>query len=188
MNKKYRVMVFLISMMMSVLCLNRCFAEQIKIETPVEIPSDVYESAVLAGLKHKVDVEYILAMILVENRDFDRYLRSKTKDSGMVQINDSILKDFYACGFGNVYDLDENIEFGTMRLMWAYNATKDWHKTYMIYNMGSPRAKKLFKKGITQSKYSKKAMAYVKIKKKWKVKDQEGRLYSMREYDVLIWD
>lgn len=187
-KKVHRVMMAVLSVLIILSSMSSCFADDIKIEKHVVIPYEVYESAFHAAAIHKVDVEYILAMILVENRDFDRYLRSKTKDSGMTQINDALLRDFYACGFGNVYDLDENIEFGTMRLMWAYNSTEDWHMAYMIYNMGGPRAKRLFKKGITRSRYSRKCMKYLKIKKKWKIKDKDGRLYSMKEYNVLMWD
>lgn len=127
-------------------------------------------------------------MILVENRDFDVRLRSSTRDSGMTQINDSILKDFYDCGFKDVYDLQQNVDFGTMRLMWAYEKYKNWHKTYTVYNMGDGKAKRLFQKGITQSRYSKKCMKYLKMKDSWKVRAEDGRLYSIKEYNVIMWD
>ncbi|MGP1448106.1 MAG: lytic transglycosylase domain-containing protein [Filifactor alocis] len=167
------------------LCFTTVSAE---VETPVIIPAEIYEAAVFASDKFDVPVENIVAMILVENRSFDTELRSSTKDSGMCQINDGILKDFYNCGFRNVYDVQENVEFGTMRLKWAYDKYQDWHKAYMVYNMGDGRAKRLFRKGLTQSRYSRKCMEYLKIKDKWKIRAEDGRLYTLLDYDVIMWD
>lgn len=167
------------------LCFTNVSAE---VETPVIIPAQVYETAVFASDKFDVPVENIVAMILVENRSFDTKLRSNTRDSGMCQINDAILKDFYSCGFKDVYNLQENIEFGTMRLKWAYDKYRNWHKAYMVYNMGEGRAKRLFRKGTVQSRYSKKCMEYLKIKDKWKIRAEDGRLYTLLEYDVIMWD
>lgn len=167
------------------LCFTTVFAE---VETPVIIPAEIYETVACASDKFDVPVENVLAMILVENRNFDVKLRSKTRDSGMCQINDAILKDFKACGFKDVYDVQDNVEFGTMRLKWAYDKYRDWNKAYMVYNMGEGRAKKLFRKGTVQSRYSKKCMAYLKIKKDWKIRAQDGRVYTLLEYDVIMWD
>ncbi|WP_423892844.1 transglycosylase SLT domain-containing protein [Filifactor alocis] len=167
------------------LCFTTVFAE---VETPVIIPAEIYETAVFASDKVDVPVENVLAMILVENRNFDVKLRSKTRDSGICQINDSILKDFYSCGFKDVYNLQENIEFGTMRLKWAYDKYRNWNKAYMVYNMGEGRAQKLLRKGTGQSRYSKKCMAYLKIKKDWKIRAEDGRIYTLPDYDVIMWD
>lgn len=157
-------------------------------ETPVVIPRKIYETAVFSAARFGVPIENVLAMILVENRNFDSRLRSSTRDSGMCQINDGILKDFYSCGFRDVYDLQENIEFGTMRLEWAYDKYRNWNKAYMVYNMGEGRAKRLFRKDTVQSRYSKKCMEYLKIKDKWKIRAEDGRLYTLLEYDVIMWD
>lgn len=167
------------------LCFKTVSAE---VETPVIIPAEIYETAVFTSDKFDVPVEYVLAMILVENRNFDVKLRSKTRDSGMCQINDSILKDFYSCGFHDVYNLQENIEFGTMRLKWAYDKYRNWNKAYMVYNLGDGRAKRLFRKGTVQSRYSRKCMEYLKIKDKWKIRAEDGRLYILMDYDVIMWD
>ena len=167
------------------LCFNDVFAE---VETPVIIPAQVYETAVFASDKFDVPVENVVAMILVENRNFDIKLRSKTRDSGLCQINDAILKDFYSCGFKDVYNVHENIEFGTMRLKWAYDKYRNWNKSYMVYNMGDGRAKRLFWNGTVRSRYSKKCMAYLKIKKDWKIRADDGRIYTLKEYDVIMWD
>ncbi len=167
------------------LCFTNVSAE---VETPVIIPAQVYETAVFASDKFDVPVENVLAMILVENRSFDSRLRSKTRDSGLSQINDSILKDFYSCGFCDVYDLQENIEFGTMRLKWAYDKYRNWNKSYMVYNLGDGRAQRLFRKGTVQSRYSRKCMEYLSIKKQWKIKGPDGRLYTSKEYEVIMWD
>lgn len=167
------------------LCFKTVSAE---VETPVIIPAEIYETAVFASDKFDVPVENVLAMILVENRSFDSNLRSKTRDSGMCQINDSILKDFYSCGFKDVYNVEENVEFGTMRLKWAFDRYRDWNKAYMVYNMGEGRAKKLFRKGMVQSRYSRKCMEYLSINNKWKIRSEDGRLYTMSDYDIVMWD
>lgn len=167
------------------LCFTTVSAE---VETPVVIPGEIYEAAVFASDKFDVPVENIVAMILVENRSFDTELRSSTKDNGMCQINDGILKDFYSCGFHDVYNLQENIEFGTMRLKWAYDKYRNWNKAYMVYNLGDGRAKRLFRKGTVQSRYSRKCMEYLKIKDKWKIRAEDGRLYILMDYDVIMWD
>ena len=167
------------------LCFTNVFAE---VETPVIIPAEIYETAVFAADEFDVPVENVVAMILVENRNFDVKLRSKTKDSGMCQINDGILKDFYSCGFKDVYNVHENIEFGTMRLNWAYDKYRNWNKAYMVYNMGDGRAKRLFRKGTVRSRYSKKCMQYLSIKEKWKIRAEDSRLYTLPDYDVIMWD
>lgn len=181
MIKRYLIAVSILVL----LCFNDVFAE---VETPVIIPAQVYETAVFASDKFDVPVENVLAMILVENRSFDSRLRSSTRDSGMCQINDAILKDFYSCGFKDVYNVEENVEFGTMRLKWAYDKYRDWHKAYMVYNMGDGRSKRLFRKGLTQSRYSRKCMEYLSINNKWKIKGMDGRLYTVSDYDVIMWD
>nr|DAP27546.1 MAG TPA: Transglycosylase SLT domain [Caudoviricetes sp.] len=179
MIKRYLMVVLILFL----LCFTNVFAE---VETPVIIPAQVYETAVFSADRFGVPVENVLAMILVENRNFDIRLRSKTKDSGMCQIKDGILKDFYSCGFNDVYNLHENIEFGTMRLKWAYDKYRDWNKTYMVYNLGDGRAKRLFQKGLTQSGYSRKCMEYLKIKNQWKIKALDGRLYTLPDYDAIF--
>lgn len=181
MIKRYLIAVSILVL----LCFKTVSAE---VETPVIIPAEIYETAVFASDKFDVPVENVLAMILVENRSFDSNLRSKTRDSGMCQINDSILKDFYSCGFKDVYNVEENVEFGTMRLKWAFDRYRDWNKAYMVYNMGEGRAKKLFRKGTVQSRYSRKCMKYLSINNKWKIRSEDGRLYTPKEYDIVMWD
>lgn len=181
MIKRYLIAVSILVL----LCFKTVSAE---VETPVIIPAEIYETAVFASDKFDVPVENVLAMILVENRSFDSNLRSKTRDSGMCQINDSILKDFYSCGFKDVYNVEENVEFGTMRLKWAFDRYRDWNKAYMVYNMGEGRAKKLFRKGTVQSRYSRKCMEYLSINNKWKIRSEDGRLYTMSDYDIVMWD
>lgn len=181
MIKRYLIAVSILVL----LCFKTVSAE---VETPVIIPAEIYETAVFASDKFDVQVENVLAMILVENRSFDSNLRSKTRDSGMCQINDSILKDFYSCGFKDVYNVEENVEFGTMRLKWAFDRYRDWNKAYMVYNMGEGRAKKLFRQGTVQSRYSRKCMEYLSINNKWKIRSEDGRLYTMSDYDIVMWD
>lgn len=167
-----------------ILCLTLCGVTtcvsnaSVKIEQPVVIPEKIWESAQISSEKFDVPTENIIAMILVENRGFNPKLRSKTSDSGLCQINDGILKDFYSCGYKDVYDIQQNIDFATMRLKWANESYSNWHQTYMVYNMGGTKAKKMFKKGVTKSKYSKKCMKYLSIKDNWIIDKKEENIQS----------
>lgn len=58
----------------------------------------------------------------------------------------------------------------------------------MVYNLGDGRAKQLFRKGTVQSRYSKKCVEYLKIKDKWKIRAEDGRIYTLLDYDVIMWD
>ncbi len=160
------------------LCSGEVFAQSEEIIFPVRIEQAVTRASKL----HGVPAKHIFAMILVENDEFDPYLRSETGDSGITQINDANLDDFRASGFHNVYDIEENVEFGTMRLKWAYEKYKNWHMAYMVYNMGEGRAKRLFNIGIYESKYSRKAMKKIENRDCWVLENPEiiGRKHNVK--------
>lgn len=144
-----------------------CMVTQTSFAEKVVFPPRIERAVVNASKRHDIPAKYIFAMILVENDEFNPYLRSGTQDSGITQINDALLDDFYSAGFEDVYDIEDNVEFGSMRLKWAYEKYQDWHQAYMVYNMGEGRAKKLFRKGIYQSRYSRKAMKKLSKRDGW---------------------
>lgn len=149
----------------------------------VIFPPRIERAVISASEKHDLPAKYIFAMILVENDEFNPYLRSKTRDSGITQINDALLEDFYSAGFEDVYDIEENIEFGTMRLKWAFDKYQNWHQAYMVYNMGEGRAKKLFKQGIYESRYSRKAMRKLSNRDNWILENPSA---IGRKYEIII--
>lgn len=149
----------------------------------VVFPPRIERAVISASKKHDLPAKYVFAMILVENDEFNPYLRSKTKDSGITQINDALLEDFHSAGFEDVYNVEENVEFGTMRLKWAFDKYQNWHQAYMVYNMGEGRAKKLFKQGIYESKYSRKAMRKLENRDHWVLENPSA---IGRKYEVVV--
>lgn len=174
-----RIAVFLLTLCMLT---HTSFAEK------VVFPPRIERAVVNASKRQDIPAKYIFAMILVENDEFDPYLRSVTRDSGITQINDALLDDFHSAGFEDVYDVEDNIEFGSMRLKWAYEKYQDWHQAYMVYNMGEGRAKRLFRRGIYQSRYSRKAMKKLSNKDHWVLEDPSviGRVYEIRILPGLL--
>lgn len=167
-----RIVIFILTICMVT---NTSFAEK------VVFPPRIERAVINAAQRHDIPAKYIFAMILVENDEFNPYLRSVTRDSGITQINDALLEDFYSAGFEDVYDIEDNVEFGSMRLKWAYEKYGDWHRTYMVYNMGEGRAKKLFRNGIYKSRYSRKAMKKLSNKDNWVLENPSviGRVYEV---------
>ena len=154
----------------------------------VVFPPRIERAVEMATKKHPIPAKYVFAMILVENDRFDPYLRSRTRDSGITQINDANLGDFHSAGFEDVYNVEENVEFGTMRLKWAYDKYHDWNKAYMVYNMGEGRAKKLFQKGIYETKYSRKAFSKLANQDNWVLENSAliGRRYQISRMDEML--
>ena len=133
------------------------------IKKSIIVPNQVIIAVQTASEKFNIPAQYILAMLCVENGKFDpnliHYNNNGTHDIGYAQINSSNLSDFAASGFKDVYNIDDNIQYGTLKLKYAQNVYgDDWHKIYMVYNMGGQKAKVFFANGTTQTKYSQKAI------------------------------
>lgn len=154
----------------------------------VVFPPRIERAVEMATKKHPIPAKYVFAMILVENDQFDPYLRSETQDSGITQINDANLGDFRSAGFENVFNVEENVEFGTMRLKWAYDKYQDWHKAFMVYNMGEGRAQKLFEKGIYQTRYSRKAFTKLANQDNWVLENSSliGRKVKIKRMEEML--
>ena len=104
-------------------------------------------------------VEPRLALAVMQTESgFREHLISSTNDYGLMQINKSNhswLAD--EIGVVNFLDPYQNITAGVYMLS-RYTDRYDMTKTLMCYNMGEGGASKAWRKGITETKYSKKVI------------------------------
>ena len=116
---------------------------------PMELQQYTEETCAAYG----VDPQVIYAMILVES-NFRDGLISATNDYGLMQINKcnhSWLKK--ELGLTDLLDPYQNIRAGVYMLS-RYVSRYDLHKALMCYNMGEGGAGNAWRKGATDSYYS----------------------------------
>lgn len=132
-----------------------------KYETAVyyDVPLDQgYQDYVIAKCKEKnIDVELVLAVMKVEsNYKFD--VVSSTNDYGVMQINKinhkRLKKELNINDFLNFYD---NTKAG-IHILSQYKWCENEKQMLMCYNMGVSGAKRLWKKGIYETAYTKKVL------------------------------
>ena len=108
---------------------------------------------------HEVPYELAMAVIYVETGGtYKTDLRSKTNDSGLFQINDVHKQWLKESGITDLYNPYQNSSAGIWILKDALSKGDNIHTSLMVYNMGHGGAKKLWKKGIYNSKYSRKVV------------------------------
>ena len=108
---------------------------------------------------YEVPYELAMAVMYVETGGtFDSSLRSKTNDSGLFQINDVHKKWLRESGINDLYNPYQNSSAGIWILKDALSKGDNIHTSLMVYNMGHGGARKLWKKGIYSSKYSRKVV------------------------------
>ena len=108
---------------------------------------------------YEVPYELVMAVMYVETGGtFDSSLRSKTNDSGLFQINDVHKQWLRESGITDLYNPYQNSSAGIWILKDALSKGDNIHTSLMVYNMGHGGAKKLWKKGVYSSKYSRKVV------------------------------
>ena len=108
---------------------------------------------------YEVPYELAMAVMYVETGGtFDSSLRSKTNDSGLFQVNDVHKQWLKESGITDLYNPYQNSSAGIWILKDALSKGDNIHTSLMIYNMGHGGARKLWKKGIYSSKYSRKVV------------------------------
>ena len=108
---------------------------------------------------YEVPYELAMAVMYVETGGtFDSSLRSKTNDSGLFQINDVHKQWLKESGITDLYNPYQNSSAGIWILKDALSKGDNIHTSLMVYNMGHGGARKLWKKGIYSSKYSRKVV------------------------------
>ena len=108
---------------------------------------------------HGVPYELAMAVMYVETGGtYKTDLRSKTNDSGLFQINDVHKQWLKESGITDLYNPYQNSSAGIWILKDALSKGDNIHTSLMVYNMGHGGARKLWKKGIYSSKYSRKVV------------------------------
>ena len=108
---------------------------------------------------YEVPYELAMAVMYVETGGtFDSSLRSKTNDSGLFQVNDVHKQWLKESGINDLYNPYQNSSAGIWILKDALSKGDNIHTSLMVYNMGHGGARKLWKKGIYSSKYSRKVV------------------------------
>jgi len=108
---------------------------------------------------HGVPYPLAMAVMYVETGGtFNSKLRSSTNDSGLFQINDVHKKWLNESGITDLYNPYQNSSAGIWILKDALSKGDGIHTSLMVYNMGHGGAKKLWKKGVYSSKYSRKVV------------------------------
>ena len=108
---------------------------------------------------YEVPYELAMAVMYVETGGtYKTDLRSKTNDSGLFQVNDVHKKWLKESGINDLYNPYQNSSAGIWILKDALSKGDNIHTSLMVYNMGHGGARKLWKKGIYSSKYSRKVV------------------------------
>ena len=108
---------------------------------------------------YEVPYELAMAVMYVETGGtYKTDLRSKTNDSGLFQVNDVHKKWLKESGITDLYNPYQNSSAGVWILKDALSKGDSIHTSLMVYNMGHGGARKLWKKGIYSSKYSRKVV------------------------------
>ena len=108
---------------------------------------------------YEVPYELAMAVMYVETGGtYKTDLKSKTNDSGLFQINDVHKQWLKESGITDLYNPYQNSSAGIWILKDALSKGDNIHTSLMVYNMGHGGAKKLWKKGIYSSKYSRKVV------------------------------
>ena len=121
----------------------------------LDIQRHIYDECQL----HEVPYELAMAVMYVETGGtYKTDLRSKTNDSGLFQVNDVHKKWLKESGITDLYNPYQNSSAGIWILKDALSKGDNIHTSLMVYNMGHGGARKLWKKGIYSSKYSRKVV------------------------------
>lgn len=126
---------------------------------PLPVNMEEEDQRTVFDICEKYNVAFSLVMALIEHESsFDEDARSKTGDSGLMQIND-INKEWLAeLGFEDIMDPAQNVEAGVYILS-GYLKNYETAPALMAYNMGEANAAALWEKGIFESEYSREIMA-----------------------------
>lgn len=122
-----------------------------------DVPLDADLQKYLLDVANEYGVEPSLIVAVIDKEsDFDPNARSKSGDSGLMQVNDCNLSTLKReLGIDDIYDPYQNILGGTYILSECLDDTNgDIQLALMCYNMGLKNAKSCWSKGIYSSSYS----------------------------------
>lgn len=122
---------------------------------PLDVPMTEEDQKEIFDICNDYKVAFTLVMAMIEHESaFDASARSKTGDSGLMQINDSNSARLAELGFNDLYDTRENVEAGVYMLRELFDKYGEAEAVLMCYNMGEAGAAELWDAGIFSSAYS----------------------------------
>ena len=102
------------------------------------------------------EVAFPLVMAIIEHEsEFDASERSKTGDSGLMQINDINKASLYDLGYQDLFLLEDNVSAGVYMLSDLFGKYPgDTTFVLMAYNAGEKGAREMRNAGIYETEYS----------------------------------
>lgn len=122
-----------------------------------DVPLDSALQEYLLKVAEEYDIEPSLIIAIIDKEsDFNPNARSRSGDSGLMQVNDCNLATLKReLGIDNIYDPYQNILGGTYILSECLeDADGDIQLALMCYNMGTKNARNCWKRGVYSSEYS----------------------------------
>lgn len=114
--------------------------------------------ATMIEMCEKYDVPFALVLAVAEQESrFNPSTISRTRDYGIMQINKVNHKWLRNMGIEPL-DRKGNVEAGVLMLSNALKSCNTVNEALMIYNCGAGGAKRLWKKGVYSTKYSRETM------------------------------
>ena len=125
-----------------------------------DVPMSEEDQKAIFDICNDYKIAYTLVMAIIEHESsFDASARSKTGDSGLMQINDCNSARLAELGFTDLYDARENVEAAVYILRELFSKYGEVEAVLMCYNMGEAGAAALWEEGIFSSVYSSEIMA-----------------------------
>lgn len=127
---------------------------------PLDVPMPEEDQKAIFDICNDYKIAYTLVMAMIEHESsFDASARSKTGDSGLMQINDCNSARLAELGFTDLYDARENVEAAVYILRELFSKYGEVEAVLMCYNMGEAGDAALWEEGIFSSVYSSEIMA-----------------------------
>lgn len=124
--------------------------------TPVDCSLDVELQEFIYYLSYGYNINFYFIMAVIEHEsNYQADVISKTNDYGLMQIN--ICNHEWmskALGITDFLDPYQNVMAGTYKLYTLFEKYEDSSLVLMAYNMGEAGARRLWNKGIYETKYS----------------------------------
>lgn len=123
---------------------------------PLPVPMTDADQEIVFGICQEYGVAFPLVMAIIEHEShFDGEARSKTGDSGYMQINDCNAERLSDLGFSDLYDLEQNVGAGVYILKELFSKYEgDMTFVLMAYNAGEKGARNMRESGIYETKYA----------------------------------
>ena len=127
---------------------------------PLNVPLDEETQRFIYDLSYGYNIEFSFVMAVIKTEsDFNPNLVSSTNDYGLMQINKCNHKMLTeTIGVTDFLDPHQNIRSGIYILANLFEKYEDPGKVLMAYNMGQTGAKRLWDKGVHESRYSNKIL------------------------------